>query len=667
MDYPLLTSLKLPQDLKKLPAKQYKKLAEEVRDFISDAVKKNGGHLGPNLGVVDIVLGCHVAFDLSKDRLVFDVGHQAYPHKVLTGRIKEFSTLRKKNGMSGYPSQKESIYDVYRSGHASTAISTALGIRCGFDQSPELHDRHVIALVGDGSMTGGMAFEGLNHAGHLKKNLIVILNDNSMSISPTVGGLAKTFSDFRHLEFYTHVREGVVSNIKKIPKLGQKLEAIVNYTLEEATRIVTPGQIFTVLGFDYIGPIDGNNAKEVIQALNKAKKVKDRPVLIHALTKKGLGFKPNGPDGEVTVGPHALSPPSSALVKANTVAKKPIAKMPSYSATAVAAVMEVAKKDKKVIAITAAMADGTGLSKFQEQYPDRYFDVGICEAHAVGLSAGISTVGLKPFFAVYSTFFQRGFDQVFHDVVLQGNVPVVFGIDRAGVVGDDGPSHHGSYDIAYLRIFPHMVIMAPKDGKELNAMLKFAFGLNRTTAVRYPRTSIPTDDYYKCYQKAATPVRLGKSEILKLGKSKVCLYAYGSMVQVAAQAEQELAREGIDVSLVNARFAKPIDVNILKKICISHTHLVVLEEGTIRGGLGSAVLEEISVLSNDKANAKIADTKIMLCGLPDKLVEHATRDEQFKMCKIDYRSIIKLVKELVPVKVKKVKKTVRKSTQAKRR
>ncbi|XP_060085877.1 1-deoxy-D-xylulose-5-phosphate synthase 1-like [Ylistrum balloti] len=632
MDYPLLSSIIVPEALKKLPQDKWAELIEEVRTCITESVKKNGGHLGPNLGAVEIIFACHMVFNLNQDRLLFDVGHQCYAHKILTCRYREFNRLRQKNGLSGYPYKKESDYDVFRGGHASTAISTALGMRCGFDFDKDQTKKFVVSLVGDGAMTGGMAFEALNHAGHIKNNLIVILNDNSMSISPTIGGLAKALNNFRHNQFYTHLKKGLIDRLKKIPKLGHKLEFMVNLTLEEASRIASPAQLFTVLGFDYMGPINGNDVHEVISTLKAAKKVKVKPVLIHALTQKGIGFRPHGKNGETIIGPHALSPPK-AKIKSD---KSP---MLSYSVTAVDVLKQLCKKNEKVITITAAMAEGTGLNKFEEVFPHRYFDVGICEAHAVGFSAGLAASGLKPIFMVYSTFLQRAFDQIFHELVLQQNIPTIFCIDRAGLVGDDGPSHHGSYDIAYLRIFPNFVLMAPKDGEDLKNMIAFATQLNTMVAIRYPRSSIPDRNYFKKNYKKSQKLILGKSEVLFKTKDKkgICLYAYGSMVIEASKAWKMLAEDGIHVTLVNARFAKPIDVGTLRRLYSQHQSLIVLEEGIKRGGLGSAVLEELNRLGLDTG-------KVLVKGLPDQLVEHASRQEQLQECGLDSRSIVKSVK-----------------------
>lgn len=641
MNYPILDSLSNPKDLKKISKKLWPNLIEEVRACINENVKKNGGHLGPNLGTVEIILACHLVFNLDSDRIIFDVGHQSYPHKILTSRYKQFENLRKKNGLSGYPYNKESQYDVFRGGHASTSISTALGIRCGFDYEKVDSKKYVIALVGDGAMTGGMSFEGLNHSGHLKKNLIVILNDNSMSISPTVGGLAKTFNDFRHSNLYTNlegIMEGMTEKLKHIPKIGQKLEALAKLTVDEAAKFVTPGQIFTILGFDYLGPINGNKTQEVIKALEKAKTIKNKPILIHALTEKGKGYQPDGRNSETLIGPHALSPPK-------TVVSTDKPQTPSYSAKSVEVISQLSQKDKKIIAITAAMADGTGLVKFQELFPDRYYDVGICEAHAVGFSAGLVHAGMKPVFMVYSTFLQRAFDQIFHELILQDNLPVVFCIDRAGLVGDDGPSHHGSYDIAYLRIFPHLVIMAPKDGNDLKDMLELGLKLKVTSVIRYPRTPIPPPTYFKKTFKSLQKLALGKSEIINNGDSKICLYAYGSMVYQASQAYERLLDEGINVSLVNVRFVKPLDAKTLKTIYLKHQTIIVLEEGIVRGGLGSAVLEELNLMGLDSQ-------KIILRGLPDALVEHASRDQQLEECGLDVESIIKLVKKNIHHKIK---------------
>ncbi len=632
--YPLLDSLKNSHEsIREFTTSQLKSLALEVRRRISQVVRENGGHLGPNLGAVEITIACHAVFDLKKDQLFFDVGHQAYPHKILTNRHKNFTTLRKKKGVSGYPYPLESKYDLMRGGHASTAISTALGSKKGLSLKND-HDTKTIALVGDGSMTGGMAFEGLNHTGHLKENVIVILNDNSFSISPTVGGLANALKEFSHKEIYQNFKNNLLTNVKKIPKFGDKIENLINVFLKEAKHLTTPSQIFTVLGFDYLGPVDGNNVGEVKKLLLQAKKIKG-PVLLHAVTQKGMGYNPDGMNKEVIVGPHALSPGQRKKEEKLKQNIKPLVKK-SYSATFTDGLISLSKKNRKIVAITAAMAEGTGLNKYAEFFPKRYYDVGICEAHATGFCAGLNLNGQQPVFAVYSTFLQRSFDQIFHEVVLQEKIAVVFAIDRAGLVGDDGPSHHGVYDIAYLRIFPHFVLMAPKDGKELQAMLAFAFQLKKPVAIRYPRSSIPEANYFATSKKLV----LGKGEFIE-EEGEICCLAYGSMVYQTSLAIKELKeKHNLKVALYNLRFAKPIDAKSIITIYQRYQKIVVLEEGIKIGGVGSAILEMIN-------QAGLPLNKIECWGIPDRLIEHASREEQLEECGLSKKQIIKKIKLLL--------------------
>ena len=631
--YPILEKLKNPKSIKKMDLFQLKALAEEVRLLINETVAETGGHLGPNLGCVEIIIACHFAFDLSKDRFIFDVGHQCYPHKIITGRFAYFKTLRQKGGISGYPHQKESAYDVFRSGHASTAISTALGMQKGYVLNNE-KDRKAIALVGDGSLTGGMAFEGLNNAGILKDNLIVILNDNTMSISPTVGALSNALNKIRHQKIYSNFREEFIKIIKKIPKFGSKIEGTMKLFLEEAKTLINPNQIFTTLGFDYIGPIKGHHISEIISAFKKAKEMKG-PVLLHILTEKGKGYRPDGPYGKTIQGPHALSPKKN--IAQNHQQENPpdlvVKKSKSYSACCVQKLIEIAKENEDLVAITAAMSEGTGLELFGKIFSKRYFDVGICEAHATGFAAGLAKAGKKPVFAVYSTFLQRAFDQIFHEIVLQKDISVLFCIDRAGLVGDDGPSHHGMYDIAYLRLYPYFVLMAPKNGTELEKMLEFALKLKQPVAIRYPKNSIPNKEIFTTNEK----IQLGKAEMIAKGE-KICLFAYGSMVEIALEVANQLEDVGIFTTVVNARFAKPIDHVMLEHLLKTHESLITLEEGTLQGGFGSGVLE--------CANEKNLDTrKIKILGCRDKLIEHASRKEQLAECFLDTKGIVLEVKK----------------------
>ena len=634
MKYPALDNLTSPKEIKKMSLKAMKNLCEDIRNRITEVVRETGGHLGPNLGAVEIITACHHVFDLEKDRLVFDVGHQAYPHKLISGRHASFDKLRQKNGISGYPYQKESLYDVFRGGHASTAISTSVGISEGFKKIKEKSKQRVIALVGDGSLTGGMAFEGLNHAGHLHSNLIVILNDNTMSISPTVGAMSNYLNKIRHNKLIGSVKDEFIRLLKNLPRIGSKFEDIAKLIIEEGRTIINPGQIFTILGFDYYGPLAGHDLKEIIATLKSAKNQKG-PVLIHALTDKGKGYKPEGQTGVPIQGPHALSPGTRKNEEAKRLNKLLPPKSKTYSAVFVEYLIELAKKNEKIVGITAAMSEGTALNKFEKKFKGRYYDVGICEQHATGFSAGLAKAGVRPVFAVYSTFLQRGFDQVFHDIALQADLPVLFSIDRAGLVGDDGPSHHGAYDIAYLRPMPGFVLMAPKDSRELYQMMRFALQGKVPSAIRYPRAAIPSENFFAKHE----PIRLGKPEIVYTGE-KICLLAYGAMVEAAAHAWQKLKSQGIRVTLVNARFAKPLDKKAYLHLARTHQTLITIEEGTKLGGYGSAVLE---CLHED------AKCGIHLMGIPDRLIEHASRNEQLKECKLDSDSIVKTVKRFLKI------------------
>lgn len=650
MNFPLLEALSGGKRLESMNLEEKKKLSAEIRNRINSIVRENGGHLGPNLGCVEIIVACHSVFQLDKDRLIFDVGHQVYPHKLLTGRHEKFDTLRKKGGISGYPFAEESPYDVFRGGHASTAISTALGLKTGYEisklQTKTEEDRHVIALVGDGSLTGGMAFEALNQCGELNQKLIVILNDNSMSISPTVGGLARASKLFRHSTLYNKIRDRFLEVLKRIPHWGENFETLATTLLREGQNLVTPAQMFSVLGLEYFGPVDGNSIEEMTAILNLAKQRK-KPVLIHALTQKGFGYKPQGPNSTAIIGPHALSPGQRVKEEkeklrnnAGSEMQKDLDKKTtaseSYSKCFAQALIDQAKRNEKVIAVTAAMPEGTALVDFQKEFPKRYFDVGICEAHATGFCAGLVSAGMRPVFAVYSTFLQRAFDQIFHEVVLQKNLPVVFAIDRAGLVGDDGPSHHGSYDIAYLRIFPNFIIMAPADGRELKLMVDFALRQSSPVALRYPRLTVPKQNFTQT-SLGDQSIVLGKSQCLLSGKD-VCIIAYGSMVETSLKACALLEKDGFFPTLINARFVKPLDGEMLQKVYENHDSIITIEEGVLPGGFGSAVVEWYTDHSCDTSC-------ITRMGLPDRLVEHATRQEQLVECELSEEIIAQKVKK----------------------
>jgi 1-deoxy-D-xylulose-5-phosphate synthase len=629
MDYPYLDKLTDPRTLASQSLADLAGLAQDIRHRITEIVSVNGGHLGPNLGSVESIIALHTVFDFSYDRLIFDVGHQAYPHKLLTGRHRDFPTLRRKSGVSGYPHPAESPYDTFRTGHASTSISTGLGLAEGSQRQHPDRPPCCVVYIGDGAMGGGMAYEGLNHAGHLRKNLLVVLNDNRMSISPTVGAMAAYLNRLRHQHRYRDLRDDALKLMKKLPRVGARLEETANIILDTMKHSVNPGQIFTELGFDYQGPLDGHDLKAMISLL-KNLQTRPGPVLLHILTEKGRGYQPGGRAGLESIGPHALSPKSSE----STAPVVPVENRPGYSEIFGQAMIRLAEKHAGLVGLTAAMPEGTGLVKFSEQYPDRYYDVGICEQHATGFCAGLAAAGLRPVFAVYSTFLQRAFDQVFHDVVLQ-NLPVMFGIDRAGLVGDDGPSHQGLYDIAYLRPLPGLVIMAPKDGVELAQMLDFGLSLPRPSTVRYPREAAPPDDFFFKHE----TLELGKPEVLTSG-GEVCLLALGAMVGRAWTASSLLVKDGINNAVVNARFVKPLNPEFLAGLTAGYRLVVTLEDGALAGGFGSAVCEAVMQAGGDFG-------KIRCLGVPDRLIEHATREEQLQECGLDPQSIVAAVKKFV--------------------
>jgi 1-deoxy-D-xylulose-5-phosphate synthase len=634
--FPILDALGSPAELRLMPEVTLRALCVELRERISSVVRETGGHLGPNLGAVELIVAAHLVFDLARDRLVFDVGHQAYAHKLLTGRHRGFETLRQTGGVSGYPHPEESPFDVFRSGHASTAISTASGILEGFAALPETRDRKVLALVGDGSLTGGMAFEGLNHAGHLKKNLIVLLNDNRMSISPTVGALSAYFNRLRNLPQARHFQQDVRRLIERIPRIGGELSEAAGVLRRQGIHLMNPGQFFIDLGFEYLGPVEGHQLPRLVEALRLARDT-EGPVLIHILTEKGKGYKPDPKAGE-TVGPHALSPgqrekEEEARNPAPREATAPESPAHvSWSKAFARVLLRTARRDERVCAITAAMEEGTALDGFHKEFPSRYYDVGICEQHAVGFAAGLAQAGRRPIFAVYSTFLQRAFDQVFHDVALQGKLPVVFCIDRGGLVGDDGPSHHGVYDIAYLRLFPNLVVMAPKDEEELEAMLAFALSQDLSCAIRYPRDNVPPPGTFPPSQ----PIEAGKVEVLRRGDA-ACLIAYGAMVATAMAAAERLASEGIEITVVNGRFVRPLDGEGIAGLARAHRALLTLEEGALPGGFGSAVAEAL-------ADRNQLPKRFMRLGIPDRFIEHAPRAEQLAECGIDVEGVTRAVR-----------------------
>jgi 1-deoxy-D-xylulose-5-phosphate synthase len=603
-----LSDITHPNQLHGLSIRELEQIAREIREKHLQTVATSGGHLGPGLGVVELTIGLYQTLDLDKDKVTWDVGHQAYPHKLLTGRYQNFDTLRQKDGIAGYLKRSESKFDHFGAGHASTSISAALGMAMARDLRGE--NFKCVAVIGDGALTGGMALEAINHAGHLKTNLLVVLNDNNMSISPNVGAIPRYLNKIRVTPEVQFVTDNLQGQLKNIPFVGEALYPELDRVKEGMKRLAVPkvGAVFEELGFTYMGPVDGHNIEELISTFRAAHKHQG-PVLVHVATTKGKGYEIAEKD---QVSYHAQSPFNIATGKA-IPSNKP--KPPGYSKVFAHTLISLAENDSKIVAITAAMATGTGLDKFQAKLPKQYIDVGIAEQHAVTLAAGLAAEGMRPVATIYSTFLQRAFDQIIHDVCIQ-NLPVFFCMDRAGIVGNDGPTHQGMYDIAYLRFIPNMVVMAPKDEGELQRMV--ATGIAYTDgpiAVRYPRGEgygVPL------LEEGWETLPIGKGEIIRQGDD-VLLVAYGSMVHPAHQAAQLLSEHGIEATVVNARFVKPLDRELILPLAAGIGKVVTLEEGCLQGGFGSAVLE--ALLDN---NINVPVERI---GVPDILVEHATPDQ----------------------------------------
>lgn len=575
-----LEKINTPQDLKKLNIEQLLKLALEIRQRIIEVISSNGGHLASSLGAVELAIALHYCLDAPNDKIIWDVGHQTYAHKLLTGRNKDFVSIRQYHGISGFPSKDESEYDVFTTGHSSTAVSLALGLACSRDYLPAERNSKVVAVIGDGSLSGGLCFEGLNNAGHIKKDIMVVLNTNELSIAPNAGALSVYLNKIISLPVYNRFRNSLESFVKsRVPK-GSRLIRLANKFEEGLKGLFVPGMLFEELGFRYFGPFDGHNLNVLIPSLRNILNIKG-PVLLHVVTKKGKGYSPAEKDPVKfhSIGPFDIKT-GKALVKDGT-------RLLTYTEAFREGVAELAKDNKKIVAITAAMPEGTGLDKFRDLYPQRFFDVGIAEGHAVCFAAGLAKKGLKPIVAIYSTFLQRAYDQIMECVALQ-NLNVVFAIDRAGVVGEDGPTHQGVFDVAYLKTIPNMVIMAPKDSEELKAMLDFAVKIDKPVSIRYPKAVCPS---------ASLPVNkleLGKSEVLKQGNDFVVI-ALGSMVLPCFEAMELLEKENLFGTLINARFVKPLDNCLFGNIAKKTRYIFTVEDGIKEGGFGSAVSDLLKV------------------------------------------------------------------------
>ncbi|MBE6015965.1 MAG: 1-deoxy-D-xylulose-5-phosphate synthase [Lachnospiraceae bacterium] len=622
-----LERINSPEDLRKLSPTEQKILASEIREFLIEKISVTGGHLASNLGVVELTMAIHLAFSMPRDKVIWDVGHQSYTHKILTGRKDGFDNLRKFGGMSGFPKRNESEYDCFNTGHSSTSISAGLGMVRARDLDKE--DYSVVSVIGDGSLTGGMAFEAMNNAAELKTNFIIILNDNEMSISENVGGLSNALSSIRTADAYTGLKSEVVNALESIPVIGEKTVKQLRKTKRGIKQLVIPGMLFENMGLTYLGPVDGHNINQMVAAFNHAKKLNEC-VLVHVVTRKGKGYSPaeRHPSRFHGTSPFEIETgiPKDRNGKAN------------YTDVFSTVIRKLGERNPKVVAITAAMSDGTGLKRFKLKYPDRFFDVGIAEEHAVTFAAGLAAAGYKPIFCVYSSFLQRAYDQVLHDVCMQ-NLPVVFAIDRAGIVGCDGETHHGLFDLSYLSTIPNMTILAPKNKWELSDMMKFAVEYDGPIAIRYPR-----GEAYDGLKEYRADIEYGKSELIydETGSDReksVALFAVGSMVAIAEGVREDLKAGGYNCMLVNARFVKPFDREMINRMAKTSKLLVTMEENVLIGGFGQQVL--------DYTNENHIDVKVINIAVPDRFIEHGSVSLLRKDAGIDKDTIVsEIIKEM---------------------
>ena len=616
----LLDKINEPNDIKKIDSKDYKILAKEIRQFLVHKISMTGGHLSSNLGAVELTMALHLCLDFPNDHLVWDVGHQSYTHKLLTGRKAGFDTLRQFGGMSGFPKRSESDCDAFDTGHSSTSISLALGMAKARDLKNE--KSRVFAVIGDGALSGGMAFEALNNAARLKSNLVIVLNDNQMSISKNVGGMSNYLGNIRTNTNYTGLKEDVDNRLRSMSHIGNVLADHIKGAKDIVKRLFVPGMLFEDMGITYIGPIDGHDVRQMVNAFENASKLQ-KAVIVHVCTKKGKGYLPAENDPSAFHGVAPFKPSDGSL--------KNKEKQLTYTSVFSKKIVELADRDENIAAISAAMPSGTGLSAMAAKYPNRFFDVGIAEEHAVTFAAGLAAMGMKPVVAIYSTFFQRAYDQIIHDVCI-GKLPVVFAVDRAGLVGSDGETHQGIFDISYFNSMPNMTVMAPKNVWELDKMLEFAVNFDGPIAVRYPRGKA-----YTGLDEFTDNIEYGKSEVIAKG-GDIALIAVGSMVETAWEVKKLLEDKGVDVSVVNARFIKPIDEAMLSETVSRHHFIVTMEEGILTGGFGQSVSHWCQENAKDMSVIKNI-------ALPDKFIEHGSVDLLKKKYEIDALSIAKKIAE----------------------
>lgn len=617
----VLDKIQGPNDVKELKEQELPVLADEIRQFIIDKVSDNGGHLASNLGVVELTIALHRCLNFPQDKLIWDVGHQSYTHKILTGRKKGFDSLRKYHGMSGFPKRDESNCDAFDTGHSSTSLSAGLGMVCARELKKDKYT--VVSVIGDGSLTGGLAFEALNNAASLKSNYIMILNDNHMSISENVGGLSHYLAGVRTAKGYTNFKKNVKASLSKMNAIGEELERNIRRAKSMLKQVFIPGMFFEDMGITYLGPIDGHNIEALTEVIEDAKQV-EGAVLIHVITEKGKGYEPAQlhPESYHGVGP---------FIKKNGMAKKPKEEA-TYTDIFAKTICELAQTHEKLVTITAAMMDGCGLKGFAKRFPDRFFDVGIAEEHAVTFACGLAAGGFHPFFVVYSSFLQRGYDQILHDMCMQ-NLPVTLMLDRAGLVGNDGETHQGVFDLSYLTMIPNMTVFAPKNRYEFQDAIAFAADFEAPMAIRYPKT-----DAVRILKEYREPIKLGKSEWIRRG-SRVALLAIGTMVETAMEVEELLAKDGINATVVNLRFAKPLDYEMLDEVLDYHSLIVTMEENVLSGGVGEHICRYVELHSTG--------VRVVACGIPDKFIHQGSIKELLEETGLDANSIYQKISTML--------------------
>lgn len=630
MEYQLLPMIGSPRELRSLTHEQMLQLAAEIREALCEVVADRPAHFASNLGVVELCLALHTVFDFSHDRLIWDTGHQIYPHKLITGRFPEFSSIRRKGGLMGYPNPEESEYDLFMTGHAGSSVSTSLGLKAGDDLMRPGENRKSVAVIGDGALPSGVVFEAFNNAAGLKKDLLVILNDNKMGICPRVGGLAAYLDKARVAPFYNGLKRDVSWLLNKVPLVGGSAAEAIGNVKDAIKNFIHGGVMFEEMGFRYVGPVDGHDLIALRKALELVKDIRG-PILLHVFTEKGYGFAPalENPVKFHTPSPFCRSSENGEV----TFAKKGAA--PAYTNIVSDAIHAAMKRDERVCVLTAAMCEGNNLGQIRDDFPDRFFDVGICEAHAVAFAAGMAKVGARPIVDIYSTFLQRSFDHIFQEVALQ-NLPVVFCLDRAGVVGADGPTHHGAFDNTYMRTFPNITVMAPGDERDVEPMLQFSLEHDGPTSIRYPKTNAETIERPEC------PIELGKAEVVRVGEDGTFI-AFGTMFGACMAAADRLAKDGLDVGVINARFLRPLDTEAIFK-AIESGFVITVEESTLNGGFGSAVLEAAN-------SAGLPTHGIRRLGIPDAFIDHGERSEQLAEMGLDVAGLMAAAHQMAGKKI----------------